>query len=222
MGFEFIDSIDQIIHASGLNGLIVSSSFSQEEDVLSQWRAYADDGKGYVIGFKASDMTKMAVRPLEVLYDEKLQIQELTALIRAFHHVESKESEKFGNDFFRTCHNIAFDLAAFINPAFNEEKEIRLVHLLNFEQSNDFMKLKDIGGHAFGKKKSPETIQFRTRGYGILPFIDIDFSNEGKVNPIKEVVIGPKNQMLPTAISVFLETIGIGKVKIKRSTASYR
>ena len=222
LGYEFIDAIDKIIHSSGMFGLIVSSSFSQDGDVLSQWRAYTDDGTGYAIGFKASDMIKLAVRPLKVLYDEKQQIKELSTLLKAFHRAESDQEIKFGNDFVRTCYSIAYDLAAFKNPAFKEEKEIRLTHLLNFEPSNNFIKLKDLGGYAFNKTKESEDVKFRTRGYGILPFIDIDFSNKGEVNPIKEVIIGPKNQMRISAISVFLETIGVGSVNVKKSYASYR
>lgn len=222
LGTEFIDSIDKIFHSSGIFNLVVSSSFSEEGDVLSQWRAYAGDGTGYVIGFKANVLIKLAVRPLKVLYIEQKQVEELSRIIRSLHMVESQEVDKYSQDFVRTCSNIAYDLAAFKNPAFNEEKEIRLTHLLSFEQSNSSMKLIDVGGHAFRKKKTPELVQFRTRGYGILPFIDIDFTNEGKVNPIKEVIIGPKNEMRETAISIFLETVGINSVIVKKSSASYR
>ncbi len=67
LGLDFIDTIDKFLHTSGVFNLVVSSSFSKEGDVLSQWRAYAADGTGYVIGFKALTLTKLAVRPLIVL-----------------------------------------------------------------------------------------------------------------------------------------------------------
>lgn len=53
-------------------------------------------------------------------------------------------------------------------------------------------------------------------------YIDINFTNENKINPIKEVIIGPKNMALNSAISVYLETLNIGNVKIERSNSSYR
>ncbi len=65
-------------------------------------------------------------------------------------------------------------------------------------------------------------VLFRMRDNTPVAFIEQDFTNSGKVNPIKEVIIGPKNHVLPTAISVFLETIGIGSVKVTKSKASYR
>lgn len=55
-----------------------------------------------------------------------------------------------------------------------------------------------------------------------VAFIEQDFTNGGEINPIKEVIIGPKNDVLATAVSVFLETIGVGSVAVKKSKASYR
>jgi hypothetical protein len=55
-----------------------------------------------------------------------------------------------------------------------------------------------------------------------VAFMDIDFSNDGKASPIVEVMLGPKNYSLPSGISVILETLGIGKVNITNSLASYR
>lgn len=56
----------------------------------------------------------------------------------------------------------------------------------------------------------------------LLPLFDIDFTNGGAINPIKEVVLGPKNDAIPMGISVFLETLGVGNVRIRKSKASYR
>lgn len=222
IGKEFLDKIDDVIHSSSMLGLLVASCYSLDGDVLSQWRAYADDGRGYAIGFSAKDLIKLPIRPLRVLYNQKEQIEETINTVRAIHSVEQSEEVKFGNDFTRTCFNLAFDLAAFKNPAFVEEQEVRLVHVLDFKESNNFMKLIDGGGYAFGKECKGEPVLFRMRDNMPIAYIEQDFSNAEKINPIKEVIIGPKNDVLPTAISIFLETIGIGSVNIKNSKASYR
>src|SRR5687768_12796503 len=73
VGRPFLDEIDKIIHTSGMCGLPVASCYSLDGDVLSQWRAYADDGRGYAIGFKAKDLLKLPVRPLKVLYNRDEQ-----------------------------------------------------------------------------------------------------------------------------------------------------
>lgn len=222
VGQEFLDKIDEVIHTSGIYGLLVASCYSLDGDVLSQWRAYADDGQGYAIGFKAKDLLKLPIRPLKVLYNEKEQIKELKNVVRAIHESEKSEKTKFSGNFGTICNLLAFDLAAYKNPAFSEEKEIRLTHLLTFEKSNNFLRLVDSGGQAFGKRSKAVPISFRMRDNAPVTFIEQDFTNLGRISPVKEVIIGPKNNVLPTAISVFLETLGIGSVNIKRSKASYR
>ncbi len=222
VGKDFLDEIDEIIHSAGKYGLLVASCYSLDGDVLSQWRAYADDGKGYAIGFNAKDLIELPIRSLKVLYEQKEQVEELKNTIKALYDVEKTEEVKFGSDFRRTCFTLAFDLAGFKNPAFKEEKEVRIVHVLDLEPSNDVLRLKDAGGHSFGKDCDGVPVHFRMRDNMPIAYIEQDFSNNGNINPIKEVIIGPKSEVLPSAISMFLETIGIDSVKIKTSNASYR
>lgn len=222
VGKEFLDKIDEIIHFSGVKGLLLASCFSQNGDVLSQWRAYADDGKGYSIGFSANNLIQLPVRPLKVLYDEKQQISETLTLIRAIYQVEKEMGYTFENKFVQACLGLSFDLAAFKNPAFFEEQEVRLVHLLNFEESNNFLKLVDGDGFSFNQEYKGQQVKFRMSQNIPIPFIDIDFSNNGNVNPVHSIIIGPKNDVRTTTISVFLETIGIGNVIVQKSKASYR
>lgn len=217
-GKEFLDEIDEVIHFSGFQGLLLANCFSTDKDVLSQWKAYADDGKGYVIGFNAKELLGLPIRALQVLYDKEQQIKEATATIDALYQLKQEDS----NEFKTFCNVFGYDLSAFKNPAFIEEKEIRLIHLLDFKKSNDFMKLVDKGGIYFGEDRKGEEIKFRIKQDIPTPYIELDFSNNNKINPIKEVVIGPKNEVMKTAIRIFLETIGIEKVEINKSNASYR
>jgi hypothetical protein len=221
-GFEFVDYIDKRINSTGLRGLVVASCFSKNRDVLSQWRGYADDGKGYVIGFKATELLKLPIRALEILYNENEQIKEVEKIVRALHQAEENSREKFSSDFDTSIYLLGYDLSSLKNPAFLEEQEIRLIHLLDFQKSGNFLKLNDSGGVYFGKKKAGEKIQFRIKQDIPTPFIEIDFSDNNKINPIVEVIIGPKNDVLQTSISVYMETIGLSNVEIKKSKASYR
>jgi Protein of unknown function (DUF2971) len=225
VGEDFLRRVDAIISSTGLKVNILASCFSLQPDVLSQWRAYGKDGSGYCIGFNAKDITKLPVRALKVLYDEKKQIKETVAIIRAIYDVENEtedESKRFSDDFFETCETLAVDLAAFKNPAFAEEREIRLLHLLRFEKSGNFLKLVDDGRVQFGEKKSGHEVKFTMVNNLPVPFLDIDFTNGGKINPIREVYIGPKNDSRNTAVSVFLETLSLSNVDVLKSNASYR
>lgn len=222
VGKEFLDKIDDVIHSNGFNTLLVGSSLSTDGDVLSQWRAYSNDGKGYAIGFDAMVFANLPVRQLRVLYNKPEQINEAKAFIKAIHEVEQSQTEQFGSDFGRMCALFACDLASFKNPAFAEEKEVRIVHALALKRSNEFLKLHDEGGIAFGKKAKGQKVEFRMKGETPVAYLDIDFSNNGKLNPIKEVILGPKNHALPSGISIFMETLGLGNVTIRQSKASYR
>lgn len=222
VGREFLDKIDEVFHNSGIFGLVVTSCFSLDGDVLSQWRAYADDGQGYAIGFNARDLIQLPTRPLRVLYDEDAQVQEVKKIVTTLHKVEKTADEQYGSDFREICHILAYDLAALKNPAFSEEKEVRLIHLLDFNKSNSSLRLTDAGGYAFGKESEGVSVQFRMKDNVPTPFIELDFTDNGNINPVKQVVMGPRNDALPSAISIFLETTGIGSVDVKKSKASYR
>jgi len=217
-GREFLDEIDEVVHFSGFQGLLLANCFSTNKDVLSQWRAYANDGKGYVLGFNAKDLLGLPIRALTVLYDKEQQIKEATAGIDALYLMKQNKDP----DFKALCGVYGYDLSAFKNPAFLEEKEIRLIHLLDLKQSNDWLKLVDEGGQYFGEERKGEQVKFRIKQDIPTPYIEFDFTNNDKINPIKEVVIGPKNDVMPSAISIFLETIGIENVEIEKSLASYR
>lgn len=217
-GKDFLDEIDEVIHSSGFQGLLMANCFSTEKDVLSQWRAYADDGKGYVIGFNAENLLGLPIRALKVLYNKEQQIKEAAAGIDALFLIKQENI----CDFKALCGGYGYDLSAFKNPAFSEEKEIRLIHLLDFQRSNDFLKLVDKGGLYFGEERTGEQVKFRIKQDIPTPYIEFDFTNNGKINPIKEVIIGPKNDVKVSAISIFLETIGVENVKIEKSKASYR
>lgn len=220
-GLPFIDKIDKVIHDSGAQALTLAACFSKDGDVLSQWRAYTNDGSGYSIGFNAKDLVKLAVKPLKVLYDKDKQLEEIKSVIKKIHQLEEGKTGNFGVDFNKYCTMLSFDLISFKNPAFKEEKEIRLTHLLGFKKSNNSLTLEDPGGLYFGNHFKHE-VKFRMKESLPVSFIDEDFTNNSQINPIKEVILGPRNDSNPTAISIFLETIGVGNVKIKKSQASYR
>lgn len=220
---EFLDKVDGIIRGSSLSFNILASCLSLEGDVLSQWRAYADDGQGYCIGFDANHIIDLPIRPLKILYDEKKQVEEVAEVLKDIYEIENKLKleDRYDKDFFEICALLAGDLASFKNPAFKEEKEIRLIHVLNFERSNAYLKLVDKGGTYFGEKYDGQEVKFRMANSLPVPYIDFNFMN-GDINPIKEVILGPKNHSRLTAVSVFLETIGIPNVNVKNSVASYR
>jgi len=45
---------------------LITVSVASDGDVLSQWRAYAADGAGYAVGFRAADLANLPVQALRV------------------------------------------------------------------------------------------------------------------------------------------------------------
>lgn len=220
-GREFLDSIDQVVSSSSLRILPLAACFSLNGDTLSQWRAYAENGAGFCIGFKADALCRLAARPLRVLYDAEQQQGEIERFISALSDVHKMEPEST-EDFFRVCATFSCDLAALKNPSFAEEKEVRLIHAVNFVESNNFLKLKDFGSTSFDSDFEPQPIKFSMRGSVPAPHVDLSFVDPSGNHPIAEIILGPRNDALPTAISVFLETLGLGHIQVRKSHASYR
>jgi hypothetical protein len=222
VGKEFLDAIDAVIRVSGVKALALASCMSRKGDVLSQWRAYGGGGTGYAIGFKASELVQLPVQPLCVEYNLDSQVKEVQAFIRAIHQVESEAKVKQGTDFINACARLAFDLNSFKNPAFLEEDEVRLIHLVNFEPSNGSLRLVDPGGTAFGEPAATLDVGFYISRSTPVAYLDIPFTGPARPCPIAEVVLGPKNDSMPSGVSVMLETMGLANVRVQKSKASYR
>jgi Protein of unknown function (DUF2971) len=61
-GADFIDRITEIVRLTQDHSVAMISSYSLNGDLLSQWRAYADDGRGFAIGFSAKELEMPASR----------------------------------------------------------------------------------------------------------------------------------------------------------------
>jgi DUF2971 family protein len=218
---EFLDKIDSHIVETSAYILPLVACFSLDGDVLSQWRSYSTDGAGFALGFSAKRLTQMAVTPLKVLYEKRKQIDELKAILLSLYEVEQQEGFKYGVDFARNCRLLGVDLCALKNPAFREEKEIRLVHAARIERRLLQTRLKASGGTAWGRSVEAEAIAFRMKEEIPVAYVALDFTNEGKENPLKKVVLGPKNDNLTSNIKIYLNTIGITGVVVEKSKASY-
>ena len=220
LGNEFLNSVDEILSHSSLRFTPLASCFSIAGDSLSQGRAYAQNGKGFAFGFDSSSLCEFAATPLKILYSDAEQIEELKQFIRVLHKIHSEDEDI--NELVNICATLSADLCAFKNPSFSEEKEVRLLRLVNFKPSKEFFSLADPGGNHFGHTHNPSHVQFNMKGSIPAPFVDLSFLNAENEHCIREVVLGPKNEARASAISVYLETMGLGGIQVKRSSASYR
>ncbi|VDN49126.1 protein of unknown function [Petrocella atlantisensis] len=142
-------TIDVVFLNNTRSMLTFVSCFSEEGDILSQWRGYADDGKGLSIGFNKEILLTFDTGGYnyffkKVVYDNETQSEyvknQIVELVNAYKNIEDEfDIPRLLNDFlFDVCLRIsAFrnDSPFFKNNAFSEEKEWRLIinnHLSNY------------------------------------------------------------------------------------------
>jgi len=195
-------------------------SFSKEADLLSQWRAYSEDGSGVSIGFNDNAFVdllegndplfapKTSIRLKDVDYEESavnIQISKIVESVKSlFIELEDKKhKETIGKAILHAFTLPIFNQSScFKNSAFKEENEVRLIYM-QCDDLNQFEYISDV--------------DFRVSAGTITSYVDFTFPKESVV----EIVLGPKCKMSESDLELFLRSNKI-KAKIRTSTASYR
>lgn len=207
---------------------------SEEGDLLSQWRAYADNGGGVAIGLDESflyalghvaseqhDQSALGLKQVE--YDEERQKKSINdnlddilklvdqgalsfpELMIGISQEEIKRRRNLRQELGMQFLMYLPDLFAFKNPAFREEREWRMIsHLFKTALS-----------------KGLQNMLFRAKDDRVVPYLTIDLA--ALADPaIKEVIIGPRNITPTPVIERMLRALGWENVSVRRSTATYR
>lgn len=195
------------------------ASFSQGGDLLSQWRAYANDGHGVAIGFNTDYFkTNKMVVATEVLYDENKQEEEIDEIFKPLEEFSNSVSLK-DKKFKLLCEEVITKInnlaAKSKNELFKEEQEVRLIH-------NPII-IDDKVNKKFIFKNNLSEMKFRAVCGNLIPYFELDFSkDEGDILPIVEIVKGPKNMFIDKEIKIFLSNNGFYNVPLEKSKSSYR
>lgn len=193
--------------------------FSEYGDILSQWRAYADDGRGFAVGFSvektqilqkipswmAVNDSKHSIGIAPVIYDRERQ-KELIA--NQVSDIISKNSNLPPE---KTTLLSQYS-TIFKNPAFSEEKEWRIIHtpLITYDKNYSFSVIGKISD-----------CNFRLSKFGVSPYFTWNFKELDPL-PIEEIILGPQNTTPPEDLLFFLSHNGYQNITIKFSAASYR
>lgn len=197
--------------------------FSKEADILSQWRAYAEDGKGVSIGFDLEKLEKIADNILinEVIYENNVGQDKIESDVESVadeikivlneHAITVKEEQI---DVF--LHELIPVLAKYKNPAFIEEKEIRLIYC-------DDMKFEKIVDRhdAFQEDWKSKELDHDFRvidSNNITEFVKLYFAPD----IIKKICIGPKCLLSKNDTkNIAKKLLGV-EVEVIKSKSSYR
>lgn len=234
---------------SFLNHQTLIICFSTKKDMLSQWRAYGNDGVGIAIGFDYDLLKKLLKSEKKFFIDnviykkekqEKKIKEELFA--PAFMHVENMfaqdavrcsddYNEYFVEEFDCFCEYMDDDVEKVFpflkNPAFEEEKEVRIVYNTGiYEEIEDkeFLSYTSeatpIGRH---EKLLLQPMQYVVKNDKLVAYADLKFESCINDGIIKEIVIGPKAKVSIDDVYRFILLNGIcSGVKISKSESSYQ
>lgn len=194
------------------------ASFSEGSDLLSQWRAYANDGYGVAIGFN-SDYFKenKMVQTSNVLYDEKNQEKQIDLILDPLEKLKD-DIDTQSNEFTEICKLIITEInnlsAKSKNELFKEEQEVRLIHnpkIIDDKENKKFI-----------FKDNLSEMMFRSVCGNLIPYFELKFEEQKNTPAIVEIIKGPKNKFIDEEVKIFLSNNGFYSVDIKSSKSSYR
>ena len=193
--------------------------FSEERDLLSQWRGYAADGAGFSITFYREALEAVAINhPESKLELTKIaygyqDFDEINGIVRGLHDAFGEDAQLYNEyngtgsislDFgpkgekHEKYKNAAKSLFTVKNGAFSEEKEWRLF--------------------TYGSLFSISGVKLRGTGKAVSPYIPITIPEEA----VSEVTLGPTNQTPRHVLEFALKHNGLSMVSISASNASYQ
>lgn len=219
----FFQKVDEIIAPMQHRVHPFVFCLSRERDSLGQWRAYADDGRGFAIGFRAAAIRCLPVSLLAIEYEREKQVQEMMDALGATFMENQAAEQKFGAKFFESSMMIGSFMLAFKNPSFRDEKEIRCLHLVDVEINDKVMKLRDHGGLlGDGKQVAGEDVRFRIQDDALVAYLDMPFRRSSESLAIKAIDLGPRNPNWPGNVLYFAGALGYEDIRVRKSTSTYR
>lgn len=219
--------------------------FSGKGDLLSQWRAYGDNGMGVSIGFDSKLLIKVHNPKKDsyiedVLYDKEQQIEEVhLAVYNALQYmrdsfeqdivpVSDDFNKYFIEEFDAFCEVICDELAIMScymkNPAFKEEDEVRIFYAPAIPDDGqevikeEFSKTRRFNNYVL------KPINFYARKDQIIGYADLSFEKLIPKGIISEIIIGPSSRVTEDDIYYLLTKFGYNSndISIRQSEASYR
>lgn len=224
--------------------------FSEAPDILSQWRGYAEDGKGCCLGFSMSALQKYCERSNGVLRLEKVNYvtrTEVDALVKQFakeilkslrdlrqwivaemtHDDDAEDTDNLlAYNFHGMIESLLVDSLTFKGDGFAEEKEWRLF-LGSQAYKQPYWVLgtaEDMKGpQGFSETLSflRDRIEFNITEDNISPYVPVYFDDFDSI-PIEEIWLGPKSNISGCDLKLYLATKGYNNVRIALSNISYR
>lgn len=231
--------------------ILYGTCFSEEGDLLGQWREYADKGRGLSIGFRArwferlckdNDLFKFA----KVIYENSGDISSSTiqklagliydgiivAIVKGDTKLILDKSDKGSYDIAKAEKGILQESIFVKRAEYSEEKEWRLI--IEDENTNkyyddwrEYYNWKGISAQE-GKASDmynlfPNALEFMVRGNRIVSYLDMRYDTYQDELPIEKIIIGPNCKVTEGDVFHLLEFYGFdgNQIEIVKSKSSY-
>ena len=219
---ELVGRFHSSLEIIPVEGRVYVTCFCENGDLLSQWRAYGNNGSGYSIGINPKHIGQYQNKKTllrKVLYDPgeqrrliKLVIDEVLELWRslsptyATNEMTTDALMKILASFLEN-HLSEFTFY-FKHEAFKEEREWRAIEFLDSEDDID-------------------SIRLRTSGSLLIPYAESNlcsFDDDFPILPIEEVIYGPTllDDLTEASVHTLLQKNNLSHVEVRRSLAPYR
>ncbi len=229
---EAIDHIDETARVN------YALCFSTEGDLLSQWSAYGNDGKGVAIGFDRSVLEEIfsgkkyigldAIHYGELVEQDKQSMKEILELVKNAPYVKNAPLVGKIN---MMCQEVVNrwslnEALLYKHPGFQEEKEVRLHTSIPLKKFGTIIH-PDFYLNNLKEEMSPLEVNYDyiARDSQLASYIDIGFSG-GDIPThqfIKKIIIGPRANISERELKEVMRHYGIGISEncIEKSSTPY-
>lgn len=208
---------------------------SGKPDILSQWRGYANDGRGFSVGFsseylvalrdKRKERDEASFGTVKVEYELEEQKKVVLPIFLEMKEIIARGALRMPRSILGSAGKTAEELAKEDDEAKKASNDfsLSLLGLLNhlyriknpaFAEEDEWRLLSYLIG-------DDDECEFRTAADRIIPYREFHLE-ELDTPPIEEVYLGPRNISQMDDVGRFLKRHGLKDCGVKRSSATYR
>jgi hypothetical protein len=179
--------------------MVYVTSFSEDQDNLSQWRAYCPNGAGFSIGFNLAKLKELLKRTSDTSMLKKCIYNPTVKKAEVERIINTGKSTNLRDNFSILVSKMMTLAPYFKDKSFKEENEWRLVFMPGGENL------------------------FREGDTLIIPYVEFDLKDENGNLPIENIVIGPTlyPEESHASLQMLLNKYQIS-ASIEKSTIPYR
>ena len=220
---EFVEKFIRLFELNYFTPYV--SCFSENGDLLSQWRGYSNDATGVAIGFDPK-LFNIKFRPpfpgnsidhtlgiVSVIYDHEIQSRLTKNILPSMYQALKHGKVDEGNALANCMYNFKKYSPVFKNPAFQEESEWRIIHTPLISRDSD---------HNIKLHSECSEVGYRVSNERLVTHFSLPFHSSPECAPVKEIVMGPRNSCDISSLELLLNDNGFKNVTIRKSVASYR